>query len=461
MKNGDEKRALQAERKAIQETRKARLSVVEELYKQLKPGSTKKAQAERDSMEGAACINYGSSQQLLEALLKGPFDLDPRKFTSTNKTNMIPWSKLPEISAILQFRGLQKQLSTYGEAWIKTRDELIDVEKKLKGHVDPDTGRIHGRFLQLGADTGRPSCTKPNLLNIPRSEEVRGCFQARPGYVMVCKDCAGQELRIVAEYSQERAWLEAFRNGQDVHSISGEMFYAEPWRKAALPSCAYYTKNKAKCSCPDHKVQRDKLKGVNLGVIFDKQAYSLSLELGINETEAELLLRKWHTTFKKNSDKLAWFRDTFYEKGEARDLAGRRRYTTKVTEEQAHKAFFARYNRVPTDAELFKTVNSLVAGVKRELGNFPIQGSAATMMKLAMGCGFDPNGKPYLWHILEPDYGALLELYLYDEFVTESPEEHGEVVSEIVSDAIIRAGAEFVKSVPMTSEGAVTKKWKK
>jgi DNA polymerase I-like protein with 3'-5' exonuclease and polymerase domains len=82
-------------------------------------------------------------------------------------------------------------------------------------------------------------------------------------------------------------------------------------------------------------------------------------------------------------------------------------------------------------------------------------------MKRAMGCGFDENGKPYLWHQLEPDYNALLENYIYDELVVESPEEHSVAVADTVEDAIIRAGAEIVKVVPMESEGGIAKRWSK
>jgi DNA polymerase I-like protein with 3'-5' exonuclease and polymerase domains len=103
----------------------------------------------------------------------------------------------------------------------------------------------------------------------------------------------------------------------------------------------------------------------------------------------------------------------------------------------------------------------MIAARKREAGNLPIQGSGADMMKEAMGCGFDSNGKPYLWHLLEPEYGALLENYVYDEFVTESPEANSEAVSSEVSDAIIRAAAEFVTIIPMESEGAIAKRWRK
>jgi DNA polymerase-1 len=289
-------------------------------------------------------------------------------------------------------------------------------------------------------------------------------------------DCAGQELRILTEYSQEPSWLEAFRNDQDLHSISGEMLSPESWRKAALleekqiikhgkvtvlPPCAYYTQNKIKCDCPEHEIERDKLKGVNFGVAYDKQAYSLGLQLGISKEDAELLLRRWHSTFKITSNTLKNLRETAYSKGEARDLAGRRRYAEKVTYEQAKKRAEEKYGPNPHQQRVVATYEMLMAAVKRELGNMPIQGSGATLMKRAMGCGFDSDGKPYMWHQLEPDYGALLSNFVYDEFLVESPEEHGEAVSEVISDAIIRAGAEFVKSVPMKSTGAVSSKWTK
>lgn len=476
VKNPELKRELQGQRTAIQEARKARYSAVNELYKSKKHGATKLAAREAASMEGEANINYSSHPQLLQALLDGPFGLDPKKFLSTDEKKMLPWAKLPVIKAILEFRGYEKKLSTYGEAWIKTRNELVNIEKKKKGYVDPDTGRIHSKFLQLGTDTGRASCTNPNLFNLPKDEDVRGCFQSRLGYVEVCRDCAGQELRIIVEYSQEPSWLEAFRNKQDLHSISGEMLSPDSWRKAALmqekqiikngkvivlPPCAYYHQNKSKCSCPEHKTERDKLKNINFGVAYDKQAYTVSLELEITETEAELLLRKWHGTFKMTSSKLSELREKSYEKGEARDLAGRRRYISKVTWEQAEKSFIAKYKKTPTQDQITKRVHYLIAAVKREGGNMPIQGTAASQMKLAMGCGFDPEGKPYLWHQLEPDYGALICNFVYDEFLVETPEEHGQTVYDVVADAIFRSGAEFVKSVPMESEGGVSTKWKK
>jgi DNA polymerase I-like protein with 3'-5' exonuclease and polymerase domains len=132
-----------------------------------------------------------------------------------------------------------------------------------------------------------------------------------------------------------------------------------------------------------------------------------------------------------------------------------------VSWEQAKIAAHERFGEKTDQGKIAKTMESLIAAVKREAGNMPIQGTGADMMLLAMGCGFDKSGKPYLWHILEPEYGAMLLNYVYDEFVVESPEEHSAKVDEVVGDAIIRAGGEFVKVVPMESEGMISKRWQK
>lgn len=133
----------------------------------------------------------------------------------------------------------------------------------------------------------------------------------------------------------------------------------------------------------------------------------------------------------------------------------------QVSYDQAKKAALEKYGDACTPDKITQTMQSLIAAVKREAGNMPIQGTGADLMLTAMGCGEDVNGKPYLWRILEPEYGALLLNYVYDEFVVESPEEHSAAVEIEIGDAIIRAGAEFVKVVPMESDGKVSKRWQK
>jgi DNA polymerase I-like protein with 3'-5' exonuclease and polymerase domains len=472
LKRKDPRYAELGERRAALEALRAitRTKAKDEYHAERAKGSAK-VKADYSKMEGESAINYNSPAQLLAALHAGPFGLNGKNLKESNDKAMEKHTNLPVIKAIRKYRQLTKALGTYGYRWITSREE-IDTETGKHGFVDPDTGRIHARFNQFGADTGRPSCTDPNMLNLPQDKRYREAFISRPGYDMVCKDCAGQELRILTEYSREQAWVEAFLNKQDLHSISAEMINFELWAKSAIhvetmikdkliPPCAYYHKDKKKCDCPKHKEVRNDYKAFNFGVVYDKSAFSFANELGKPKEVVEVMLDAWKTKFAQTQKTLEMLRSSGYEKGEARDLAGTRRIMRSVSYEQAKKSAQEKYGENCDQGKIAQTMQSLVAAVRREAGNMPIQGTGAIMMHLAMGCGFDPDGKPYLWHVLEPKYNALLENYVYDELVVESPEEHSKAVEAEVGDAIIRAGGEFVKVVPMESDGLVSKRWQK
>jgi DNA polymerase I-like protein with 3'-5' exonuclease and polymerase domains len=468
---------LVEERKSAQAERDVQLKRVSEEWKREARKANKGSMEELATMRGKAAINYASPSQLLDAIHKGPFGLNKTNLKSTNDKMLDKHAEKPVIDAIRTMRSLDKAIGTYGLRWISPNNVKVGEGKKKKfGFVTPETGRIHARFLQLGTDTGRPSATNPNILNLPKDKRYRMCFESRPGYDMVDKDCSGQELRILVQYSREPAWIAAFNKRQDVHSISAEMLNEKAWREAALmvattvtidgqqktlPPCAYYSLDHQKCKCPAHGKERDKMKNINFGVAYDKQAYSTSLELKISKEEAQALLDNWHRTFAQTSKTLKMLRDDAYDNGEARTLSGRRRLITQVTYEQAKTAAMNKHKKNYTQQKAMQMYHSLIAAVKREGGNMAIQGTGADMMKLAMGAGFDPNGKPYLWHTLEPKYGASLLSFIYDELLTESPEEHSEAVSDEVSDAIIRGGGEFVTVIPMESEGAISKYWSK
>jgi DNA polymerase-1 len=107
------------------------------------------------------------------------------------------------VERLLQFRDSTKLLSTYGT--------------KFAGHVHPDTGRIHAEFLLAGTRTGRMSCQRPNLQQIPRDPAFRACFRAPEGRSMVVADYNQIELRVAAILTREPRLLEAYRSGVDVH----------------------------------------------------------------------------------------------------------------------------------------------------------------------------------------------------------------------------------------------------
>src|SRR5580765_3231425 len=116
-------------------------------------------------------------------------------------------------------RGLYNYIKTYGRSWIDQ-------------HVRD--GRVHCSFNQI-VNTGRCSSNNPNLQNVPSLTKTphRTFFKPRPGNCFGIADFKGQELAIIAKGSGERSWLECFRNGQDLHSMTGEMTFKERWIKCS------------------------------------------------------------------------------------------------------------------------------------------------------------------------------------------------------------------------------------
>jgi DNA polymerase I-like protein with 3'-5' exonuclease and polymerase domains len=466
---------LKHERQTLELRRDEKKAEAKQAYQDELRYVRKKYTDEFEKMEGQAEINYNSNPQIRDALLAGPFGISERELPDTSDKTLEKFADLSVVAAVRDYRGYKKALGTYGDRWILTKEQLCTLGNPKPGYVDPDTGRIHAAFRQLGTETGRPSCTSPNVLNLPQDKRIRESFESRPGYDMVTKDCAGQELVVLTEYSGEPSWVHAFNNKQDPHSMSTELLRSKEWKEGAIhkectmivdgekrviPPCAFYYNNKDKCKCPKHVFMRNRYKAVTLGLVMGKEAYSLGVDLHISTKQAQDLIDEWMNAFPKHKATIQRNQDLIQERGEGRTLGGRRRIMRPVTYEQAKKYAIERFEQ-PTEQQINNTMAKLVQAMKREGANLCYQGSSADFMKLCMGCGFDKNGDPYLWHILEPQYGALLLSYIYDELLTESPEQHSETVSAVVSDGIIRAGAELVKKSPMKSDGKVAKTWSK
>ena len=115
---------------------------------------------------------------------------------------------------LLEYRELQKKLGTYLETY--------------PSFVHPKTGRIHANFLQCRVPTGRLACTNPNIQQIPHEDEFRRCFVAEEGYVLVIADYSQIELRILAEVSDDPAFVHAFQNGEDLHRVTAATMYGVP-----------------------------------------------------------------------------------------------------------------------------------------------------------------------------------------------------------------------------------------
>lgn len=159
-------------------------------------------------LSGRTGINWSSQQQMLKM-----FRLLWPHMPDTKDSTLEEFSLKhghPVLELAREFRDLAKQTGTYGAAYLE--------------HIHPKTGRIHPKFNQYGAATGRPTGREPNMLNIPRDKKYRSAFVAPPGYDIHTKDYSGCELRIVASMSGDKAMCEAYNKGMDLHTYVASKF---------------------------------------------------------------------------------------------------------------------------------------------------------------------------------------------------------------------------------------------
>jgi DNA polymerase I-like protein with 3'-5' exonuclease and polymerase domains len=433
-----------------------------------------KSKKEFFSYEGDAAINYGSNPQLLAALRKKGYD--KKELPDTNDRTLKKISEHPKwdlakakkespdysqvgiIDAIRLYRETNKILTTYGENFIRD-------------YINENTGRIHSRIKQMGAETGRTSSVDPNIQNIPRGSDWRGCFIPRDGWKMITVDYNGCELRILAEYSREKAFLDAFLQDWDVHSVGAEILFGDEWKNAAEEGCAYYSKHQ-KCKCKGHKELRDAVKALNFGIAYGMEAKKLAEAIDRDEAYAEVLLKKYRATFPTLIKYLEASAKSAVTKLESRTLANRRRYFRKPEWADAVKKAVdelrARAKKEgrdtfdpPSTKKIAQKYKAMFMAIEREGKNTPIQGSNADLAKIAMGCGFDSTGVGFMWHRLEPEFGAKLVNFVHDEFVIEVEPDRAEECFKFVGDCMERSGKVLIKLIPMTYEGHIGDRWQK
>ena len=236
----------------------------------------------------------------------------------------------PIIEKILEYRGVQKMLSTY-------------VKPLLTLALSDTHHRIHTSFLQTGTATGRLSSRDPNLQNIPvRSElgrKVRSAFVAKGGYKLISIDYSQIELRLLAHFSGDKALKEAFLNDEDIHMTTAIKLFGK--EEAAK--------------------KRNFAKSINFGLLYGMGARKLSQELGISQAEAKEIIEAYFAAFPTVKHYLAAIEDQVKQRGYVETLLQRRRI---FDYENANERMRAAY--------------------LREGVNTVFQGSAADLIKLAM-----------------------------------------------------------------------------
>lgn len=341
-------------------------------------------------------INLNSPKQMSE-LLFTTLGLAPKgkqKASGAFTTNAEQLEELrdahPIIPLILEYREVQKLLTTYVEA--------------LLGHVKED-GRVHATFLQHGTTTGRFSSANPNLQNIPikgnSGKEIRHGFIAGPGNIYIGSDYSQIELRILAMLSGDERLIETFQKGEDIHMSVASAMFGVPFADVTND-------------------MRRKAKVINFGILYGMGITALQKNLGTTRAEAQTFYNAYFDAFPKIRDYLESTKEYAKTHGYTETLFGRRRYFPGIT---AAAAF-------------------LRAMAERMATNAPIQGTNADIVKIAIKL-IDDDLKAAGIHDQ-----AHLVLQIHDEVVYEVAEGIEAQAEEIIKNAM---NAAFTRS-PMPIE---------
>ena len=338
-------------------------------------------------------INLDSHQQLTQALNRLGIPVPD----STRNWKLQPLAlEYPIIGTLLEYRTVQKALTSYGLNMI----ELIN----------PATNRLHADFRQIGAPTGRFSCTNPNIQQVPHSLEYRRCFSGHPeGRKLIIADYSQIELRILAEFSNDAGFMQAFNSGADLHRVTAAQVF-----NVSLDQVS--------------KEQRDFAKRLNFGVVYGIGAQRFSLMTGLTVPEAENVLRKYFSTYRGLDSYLREAANRAVRDREARTASGR----------------LVRFRYDENDRQQ-------ISMTQRNGKNTPIQGTSADILKRAL-------------RLLRDDLkntSAQIVNIIHDEIVVEADADEAEEIAARVERGMIAAGEEYLQTVPVKVETEIADEWVK
>jgi DNA polymerase-1 len=283
--------------------------------------------------------------------------------------------------------------------------------------VHPQTGRVHTCFNQAVAATGRLSSAEPNLQNIPiRTElgrQIRRAFVAAPGHLLISADYSQIELRVLAHLAGEEALTEAFRAGEDIHDRTALKVFG------------------TNSGLDKHELRR-RAKIINYALLYGKTAFTLARDIDVTPAVAQQFIDAYFGGFPR----VRTFIDATVERARTKGFV---------------ETMFGRRRMVP---ELNSRNGQIRQGAERMTVNFPIQGTAADILKKAMLRVYD-GLRADKAESREPR--ARMILTVHDELLIESPEESATSVAEQVREAM-QGAAQL--AVPLTVDVGIGPNWR-
>lgn len=288
-------------------------------------------------------------------------------------------SEHPVVKMVLEYRTLTKLKSTYADG--------------LAVYIRDDE-RIHGKFHQTIAATGRISSTDPNLQNIPirmdLGRQIRKVFIPEEDYVFLDADYSQIELRVLAHMSGDETLINAYKESKDIHQITASQVFHTPFDEVT-------------------PLQRSNAKAVNFGIVYGISSFGLGQDLNISRKEAEGYINKYFETYPKIKTYLDQLVIDAKEKGYSETLFGRRRPIPEISSSNFMQRSFG----------------------ERIAMNSPIQGTAADIIKIAM---IRVNEE-----LKEKGLRSRLLLQIHDELLVETHKDEIEEVSQIMLNQMVNA----------------------
>lgn len=305
------------------------------------------------------------------------------------------------VQRVLDYRQLAKLKSTYSDA--------------LQEQINPETGRVHTSFAMAHVGTGRLASSDPNLQNIPiRTEEgrkIREAFVADKDHTLLSVDYSQVELRLAAEIAGIEALKQAFKDGTDIHALTASQVFGVPLEEVS----------------PEIRRQA---KAVNFGIIYGISGWGLAKQLGCEPSDANEFIKKYLAKFSELQTYMEDKKEEAKKYGFVRTLYGRKCVIKGIDEKGPQKGF-----------------------AERQAINAPLQGTAADIMKIAMGRMPDALKKAGL--------NARLLLQVHDELILEVPDAELEKTTTVVRDVMEKSynimGLNI--SVPLEAEAGHGASW--
>lgn len=351
-------------------------------------------------------FNIASHKQLLKALQLCDICVSDGTLISNTRAETLDSLEGNDtlIDKILEYRKAGKRFTTYGENW--------------KEYIHPVTGRIHPQFNQVGTVTGRWSCERPNLQNIPQDKRYRHCFIARPDHKFLTADYSQAELRLIGAVSGEKNIIDAYKKGEDIHAKTASIIFGK-----ALEDVT--------------KRERDLGKKINFSILYGSTAWGIATKnKDISEDLAEELLAKFFEGYPILEKFIKNTGDTILKEGKSITPMGRVRYFPK---------------KVVFDSD--KQQRSYMARVKREGINHIIQGGSGDSLKMAMV-------KMYYTSPFSHD-DFRFQLQVHDEVSLEIAKDIADVGSKFLINAMQEAGQVFLGDVPAEADYVIGDRWEK